>query len=200
MTLTATDPDGLSVSLVGHFYYDWESQPTLEYARLRDPTPQPGDEEEGTADGTADGTDDGTDDETDDGGQGAGPRISSDPPVDAAAALGDTSTDDTSTDDTSTDDTSTSAATVEAVFDQDLRATPAPIPGQFTLNYTNPDGTTGTIAVTAVSISGKVLTLTLESAPQPDQTLTLDYTHNDDTPSNGPPPEATTSPASPANP
>ena len=83
---------------------------------------------------------------------------------------------------TDTNTETTTTATVIVTFDQDLRSTPKPTLGQFTLNYTNTDGTTGTIAVTGVSISGKVLTLTLATAPEDGQTLTLDYTHKDDTP------------------
>ena len=54
VTLTATDPDGLSVSLVGSFYYDWESQPieepaTIESVRI---TSLPSTDTDG--DGTAD--------------------------------------------------------------------------------------------------------------------------------------------------
>ena len=77
---------------------------------------------------------------------------------------------------------SVSGATVDVTFDQDLQASPAPTPRQFTLDYAIADGVTGTIPVTGVSIKGRVLSLALASAPPQGQNLTLSYTHADATP------------------
>ena len=109
VTLTATDPGGLSASVTGEFLTDWESHPALVSAE-------------------------------------AGPRA------------------------------------VELTFDQEVRADPAPAPGQFTVNVTNEDGSTATVAVSGVSVSGKVVTLALASALQAGQTVTVDYAHDDDAP------------------
>ena len=70
-------------------------------------------------------------------------------------------------------------STVEVTFDLDLRTNPAPAPTQFTVNFTNSDGSTGTITARGVSVNGRVVTLTLESTAQPGQVLTLDYVHRD---------------------
>ncbi len=109
VTLTATDPGGLSASVTGDFFTDWESHPALLSAE-------------------------------------AGPE------------------------------------SIELSFDQELQADPAPTPDQFTANVTNEDGSTGTIAVSGVSIDGKALTLGLASALQKGQTVSLDYIHDDDAP------------------
>ena len=77
--------------------------------------------------------------------------------------------------------TSTGTA-IELTFDVAVEDDPAPAAGQFTVNVANADETTGTIAVTGVSVNGKVATLALASAPQTDQTVTLDYEHDDDSP------------------
>ena len=84
--------------------------------------------------------------------------------------------------DTARSRASVSGATVDVTFDQDLQASPAPTPRQFTLNYAIADGVTGTIPVTGVSINGRVLSLALASAPPQGQNLTLNYTHADATP------------------
>ena len=109
VTLTATDPGGLSASVTGDFFTDWESHPAL---------------------------------------------------INAVAG----------------------AESVELSFDQELQADPAPASDQFTVNVTNEDGSTGTIAVSDVSVNGKVLTLELASALQKGQTVSLDYSHDDDAP------------------
>ena len=74
-------------------------------------------------------------------------------------------------------------AAIELTFDLAVEANPAPKPGQFTVNVVNEDGATGTVGVNNVSVSGKVLTLELASAPDGSQTVTVDYDYNylDDT-------------------
>ncbi len=109
VTLTATDPDGRSVSLAGDFVTDWESHPAL---------------------------------------------------VSAAAVL----------------------TAVALAFDLEVQANPAPPPGRFTVNVVNEDGSAGTVAVSGVSVNGKVVTLHLASALESGQTVTLDYTHDDAAP------------------
>ena len=109
VTLTATDPGGLSVSLSGHFVTDWESHPAV---------------------------------------------------VSAAA----------------------SPTAVVLTFDLEVQANPAPAPGQFTVNVFNEDGSTGAVAVSGVSVNGKVMTLHLASALESGQTVTLDYAHDDEGP------------------
>ena len=108
-TLTATDPEGLSVSLEGSILIDWESHPEVVSAVARE----------------------------------------------RAIAL-----------------------TLDvAVLDD-----PAPTAEQFTVNVANGDGTTGTVAVSQVSVNGAVLTLELGSELTTGQTVTLDYAHDADTP------------------
>ena len=109
VTLTATDPDGLSASVSGDFSSWWLSYPELVSA---------------TASGQA----------------------------------------------------------VMLTFDLEVQASPAPAPGQFTVNVTNEDGSAGTVAVSTVSVNGEVLTLELASALEQGQTVTLDYAHDDDAP------------------
>ncbi|MYD66530.1 MAG: hypothetical protein F4X26_11215, partial [Chloroflexi bacterium] len=109
VTLTATDPGGLSISLTGDFVIDWESHPALVSAS-------------------------------------AGPT---------AVAL---------------------------AFDLEVQANPAPPPDRFTVNVINEDGSAGTVAVSAVSVNGNVVTLHLASALESGQTVTLDYTHDDEAP------------------
>ena len=71
---------------------------------------------------------------------------------------------------------------VRLTFDQAVKDTPAPASGQFTVNVVNEDGSSGTIAVSSVSVSEKVVTLELASALADGQTVTLDYAHDDDVP------------------
>ena len=71
---------------------------------------------------------------------------------------------------------------VDLTFDLDLQTSPAPAPSQFTVNVTNEDGTTRTIDVTGVTVQGKVLTLELATAIETDQTVSVDYAHDDQTP------------------
>ena len=130
VTLTATDPGGLSVTLKGTFQADWESHPKLRFAdayvvvyELLDPSAQ--------GDGEL-------------------------PPDTAEVVL---------------------------TFDQDLQTSPAPAASQFTVKVFNSDeSAAGTIAVSSVAITGKKVSLELESAPESGQYLTLDYTHDDDKP------------------
>ena len=108
-TLTATDPEGLSVSLEGDFLIWWESHPEV-----------------------------------------------------VSATVGEQA--------------------IVLTFDVALENDPAPTAGQFTVHVVNGDGTTGTIAVNGVSVSGAVLTLELASELAEGQAVTLDYAHDDDTP------------------
>ncbi|MYC31126.1 MAG: hypothetical protein F4X65_13730 [Chloroflexi bacterium] len=75
-----------------------------------------------------------------------------------------------------------SGKAIKVTFDVAVEDDPAPTAGQFTVNVANTDGTTGTIAVNSVSVKEKVVTLALASAPQPGQTVTLDYANDYDTP------------------
>ena len=75
-----------------------------------------------------------------------------------------------------------SGAAIELTFDVALEDDPKPASSQFTVNVANADGTAGTIAVNEVSLKDKVVTLDLASAPQPGQTVTLDYANDYDTP------------------
>ena len=109
VTLTATDPGGLSVSLTSDFVTDWESHPAL---------------------------------------------------LSAAA----------------------SPQAIALAFDLEVQANPAPIPGQFTVHVLNEDGSAATVAVSGVSVSGKVVTLQLASALESGLTVTLDYAHDDEAP------------------
>ena len=63
-----------------------------------------------------------------------------------------------------------------------MRADPAPASDQFTVNVTNEDDSTGTIAVSGVSVDGRVVTLGLASELAEGQTVTVDYAHDDDAP------------------
>ena len=71
---------------------------------------------------------------------------------------------------------------IQLTFDVAVEGDPAPAPEQFTVNVVNGDGTTGAIAVSGVSVNGKVVTLALASPPQSGQTVTLDYAHDDNAP------------------
>ena len=71
---------------------------------------------------------------------------------------------------------------IALTFDLAVEGTPGPTPEQFTVNVVNGDGTTGTVAVSSVSVSGSVVTLALASELQAGQTVTLDYAHAADTP------------------
>ncbi len=109
VTLTATDPDGLSASVNGDFLIDWDSHPVL---------------------------------------------------LSATA----------------------SREAVALTFEQAVQGSPGPTVEQFTVNVTNGDGSTGTIAVNSVTVGGAVITLELASALVDGQTVTLDYAHDDETP------------------
>ena len=154
VTLTATDPDGLSTSLTGYFSTDWESQPVAERAEYQEETPA-GEDAQASGDAAAG-----------DGGNNALSRAV----VAETARQSRTRTPDCN------------GSTVEVTFDQNLQTDPAPSPSQFTVNVTNSDGSTGTIGVCSVSVNGRVVTLTLESVVRPGQTLTLDYVHRDASP------------------
>ena len=71
---------------------------------------------------------------------------------------------------------------IELTFDIAVEDDPAPAAGQFTVYVADADETSGTIAVSRVSVNGAVVTLALASAPQPGQTVTLDYANDYDTP------------------
>lgn len=75
-------------------------------------------------------------------------------------------------------------ATVILTFDQDLQTTLAPAASQFTVKVFNveDDSAAGTIAADSVEVKDKRVILTLASAPEFSQYLTLDYTHDDDKP------------------
>ena len=66
---------------------------------------------------------------------------------------------------------------IELTFDWPVEDTPAPAPGQFTVNVVSEDGSEGTVAVSRVSVSGKEVTLELASALEEGQTVTVDYAH-----------------------
>ena len=108
-TVTATDPEGLSVSLEGDFLIWWESHPEV------------------------------------------------------VRAVG-------------------SEQAIVLTFDVAVEDDPAPTPGQFMVNVANGDGSTTTVEVTGVSVSGAVLTLGLATELASRQAVTLDYAHDDDTP------------------
>ena len=109
VTVTATDPDGLSASVDGPFLIGWESYPEVVSARAN-------------------------------------------------------------------------REVIELTFDWPVEDTPAPAPAQFTVNVVNGDGSEGTIAVSGVSVSEKVVTLELASAQEEGQTVTVDYAHDYRTP------------------
>ena len=67
-------------------------------------------------------------------------------------------------------------------FNQALRADPAPAASQFTVNVVNADESTGSNAVTGVSVIRTLLILQLEEKPLEGQILTLDYAHEDAAP------------------
>ncbi len=71
---------------------------------------------------------------------------------------------------------------IALTFDMAVDAAPGPTPEQFTVKVVNSDGTTGTVAVSNVSVSGSVVTLELASELAAGQTVTLDYAHAADTP------------------
>ncbi len=76
-----------------------------------------------------------------------------------------------------------SGETIELTYDWEVEDTPAPSPGQFTVNVVNADGAAGTIEVRRVSVSGKVLTLELASTLAAAQSVSVDYAYDyhDDT-------------------
>ena len=104
VTLTATDPDGLSASVQGVFKIHWETYPELESA------------------------------------------------VAASQAI-------------------------TLTYDMAILDDPAPTPEQFTVHARDGEGTASTIEVTAVTVSGPAVTLTLASELTAGQTVTLDYAH-----------------------
>ena len=108
-TLTATDPEGLSVSLGGDFLIWWESHPEVVSAVAREEA-------------------------------------------------------------------------IELTFDVAVEADPAPTAEQFTVKVVNGDATTGTVAVSGVSVNGAVATLRLGAELAAGQTVALDYAHDEDTP------------------
>ena len=73
---------------------------------------------------------------------------------------------------------------IELTFDLEVEADPAPGPKQFTVHVVNTDGTNGTVAVSGVSVNGKVVTLELASELTEGQVVTVDYTYDylDDVP------------------
>ena len=71
-------------------------------------------------------------------------------------------------------------AVIELTFDLELQG--SLVPSSFTVNAANEDGSAGTVAVSSVAVSGKVVTLELASALEKGQTVTLDYAHDDDAP------------------
>ena len=73
----------------------------------------------------------------------------------------------------------TGGEAIELTFDRALRAAPSPAPGQFTVRVVNEDGSTGTIGVSGVSVSGAVVTLELASAIRQGQAVSLDYARDD---------------------
>ena len=109
VTLTATDPGGLSASVNGDFLIHWETYPELE-----------------------------------------------------SVVAG------------------TQAITLS--YDMAVLDDPAPTPGQFSVNVVNPDGSTGTIAVSSLTVNGPVVTLALESELSEGQTATLNYANATKTP------------------
>ena len=162
VTLTAMDPGGLSASVTGYFRTDWDSGPRLRGTRSEKPAadrhgagaaqPRSG---QGAAGGGGAASGLGGVGQGADGAEGSG--------------LGDLLE-------------SMLGAVVVLTFDQDLQAQPGPGPGQFTVTATSPDGSTRTIVVSDVTISGRLVILELARAPRPGETLTLDYTHRDATP------------------
>ena len=77
-----------------------------------------------------------------------------------------------------------SASVMELTFDWAVEDDPAPKAGQFTVHVVNGDGSSRTVAVSSVSVSGKVMRLGLASALAAGQTVTLDYAYDypDDVP------------------
>ena len=71
---------------------------------------------------------------------------------------------------------------IALTFDLAVDATSVPKPEQFTVNVANADGTTGTIAVSKVTVNGSVVTLELASELAEGQAVTLDYAEAADTP------------------
>ena len=73
---------------------------------------------------------------------------------------------------------------IELTFDWAVEDDPAPSPGQFTVNVVEGDGSSKTVAVSGVSVSGKVVRLELASGLEAGQTVTVDYAYDypDDTP------------------
>ena len=75
-------------------------------------------------------------------------------------------------------------SSIELTFDWAVEDDPAPSPGQFTVHVVNGDGSSRTVAVSSVSVSGKVVRLELASGLEAGQSVTLDYAYDypDDVP------------------
>ena len=109
VTLTATDPEGLSASVEGDFVLHWETYPEV------------------------------------------------------VSAVG-------------------SEQAIALTFDMDVEDDPAPLPGQFTVYVVSADGSSGTVDVREVSVSGAVVTLSLATALVSGQTVKVDYAYAYHTP------------------
>ena len=70
-------------------------------------------------------------------------------------------------------------ASIELTYDLELDGGSVPAAGQFTVNVVDGDGTEGTVGVSGVSVSGKVVTLGLASALAEGQTVSVDYAYDD---------------------
>ena len=104
VTLTATDPDGLSASVNGDFVLHWETYPEV------------------------------------------------------VSAVG-------------------SESAIELTFDMEVLDDPAPLPEQFTVKVVRADGSSGTVEVSGVSVSGAVVTLGLAAELVSGQTVKVDYAY-----------------------
>ena len=71
-----------------------------------------------------------------------------------------------------------SASVIELTFDWAVEDDPGPKAGQFTVHVVNGDGSSRTVAVSSVSVSGKVVRLGLASALAAGQTVTVDYAYD----------------------
>ena len=109
VTLTATDPGGLSASVTGEFHTLWAGHPILERA-------------------------------------------------DSVGAV------------------------IRLTFDQAMQAEPGPATEQFTAKAVREKGSTETIAVDSVAVTGRMVTLDLASALPAGLVITLDYVHKEATP------------------
>ena len=77
-----------------------------------------------------------------------------------------------------------SASVIELTFDWAVEGDPAPKAGQFTVHVVEGNGSSRTVTVSSVSVSGKVMRLELASALAAGQSVTLDYAYDypDDVP------------------